>query len=143
MMTRERCAHRNTPCGRGRAGYVTESLCRLPTETHHAMKCRQSEGLPNTQRENRGRAITDMWLHRWKGSQSKVVVKAAPNSRVANVAPRRISISSWRNRDPPRGHICHSRVRGSLHHNLRLAALPAVQPHICDCPATVLPLGVR
>src|SRR5260370_20541769 len=91
MMARERYAHRNTPCGRRRDGYVTESLCRLPTETHHAMKCRQSEGLPNTQRENRGRAITDMWLDRWKGSQSKVVVKGAPNWRVANVANRQMS----------------------------------------------------
>src|SRR5258708_40235917 len=97
MMTRERCAHRNTPCGRGRAVYVTESLCKSPTETHHAMKCRQSEGRPNTQREKRGRAITDMWLDRWKGSQSKVVVKAARNWTVANVDPRQISISSWRN----------------------------------------------
>src|SRR6267143_2693151 len=97
MMTRERYAHRNMPCGRGRAAYVTGSLCRSPTEMRHATKCRQSEGQPNTRRENRGRAITDMWLDRWKGSQSKVVVKVAPNWRGANVAPRRISISYSKN----------------------------------------------
>src|SRR5229473_7335322 len=97
MMTRERCARQNTRCGQGRAGYVAGSLCRSPTEIRHAARCRQSEGQPNTRRENRGRAITDMWLDRWKGSQSKVVVKVAPNWRVANVAHRRISISYLKN----------------------------------------------
>src|SRR5579864_1752809 len=97
MMTRERYAHRNTPCGRRKAAYATESLCRTRAAMRHATKCRQSEGQPSTPKESLGRVITGMWMDRWKGSQSKVVEKAVPNSRVANVAPRRISISSWRN----------------------------------------------
>src|SRR5256712_9697079 len=31
----------------------------------------------------------------------------------------------------------------SLHHNLRLAAPSSAHPHICDCRATVLPLGAQ
>src|SRR6266481_4117346 len=62
-----------------------------------ATKCRQPEGQPSTQRENHGRVIAHTWTERWRGSQSKAAVRAAPNWTVANVAPRRISISSWRN----------------------------------------------
>src|SRR6266478_5481735 len=97
MMTRERYARRNTPCGRGRAGYVTESLYRSPTETHHAMKCRQSEGLLSTQKGSPGQVIANTQKDRKMAGQSKVVVKAAQNWRVANAGPRPISISSWRN----------------------------------------------
>src|SRR6267378_3041882 len=97
MMTQERCAHRNTRCGRGGADFVTESLCKSPTETHHAMKCKQSGGLLSTRKGSPGQVIANMQKDRKMGSQSKVVVKAAQNWRVANAAPRPISISSWRN----------------------------------------------
>src|SRR5229473_477410 len=97
MTTPEKYAHRNTPCGRGRAAYVTEILCRSLIAMRQATKCRQLEGLQSIRRENHGRAITRMQMDPRKANRSKVVAKDALSWGVANVAPRPISISSWRN----------------------------------------------
>ena len=54
----------DTPCGRGRGAYVTESLCRSPTATRLTTKCRRSEGQQSTRRGSPGRVITNMWMGR-------------------------------------------------------------------------------
>lgn len=63
-MTPEKYAHRNTPFGPGRVGYVTESLCRSATAIRRATKCRQPEGPQSTLRVSPGQGATNMLMDR-------------------------------------------------------------------------------